>query len=157
MKKRRTRAQIAATKKLVAFNKKRRGKKKVKKARRKRRTAKQIAATRKLIALNKRRGRKNPCGKRVVRRNPKRAAVKKSRLFIIFKCKGKSVSFLAMRSGKPGWSFTRGDSPRFGSKKVAAANARYMAKKRGIAGWNIGVTSESTTTPQIIAHCSGKT
>lgn len=162
MKKRRTKAQIAATKKLVAFNKKRRGKKTVKKkGRKKRRTTKQIAATKKLVALNKRRGR-NPCGKKVVRRaNPKRKKAATRKDWLVFRCKGSVVQWLETiwhSRGKvePVWrkEYKMAATVHFLSQKSAAKAARAVTKKDG---WQYGVVRQGTTKAQIAAACQGKT
>ena len=151
MKKRRTKAQIAATKKLVAFNKRRRGKKVTKRTRKKRRTAKQIAATRKLVALNKRR-RKNP-----QRKKAKRTALKKSHLWVAFVCTGMKVYFAYItdtRKARVGISDKKSKSVLFRTKQRAHDVAKLLAK-----GWpnsQSGVAPETATSAQIVAACGGK-
>ena len=154
MKKRRTSAQIAATKKLVAFNKKRRGKKVAKKkGRKKRRTAKQIAATRKLVALNKQRGQKT-----VRRKNPKRKTLKKSHLWVAFVCTGMKVYFAYItdtRKARVGISDKKANSVLFRTRQRAHDVAKLLAK-----GWpnsQAGVAPDTATSAQIVAACGGKT
>lgn len=156
MKKRRTRAQIAATKKLVAFNKKRRGKKTAKKTRKKRRTPAQIAATRKLVALNKRRGKKRP----IRRKNPQRKKVSRgaSHLWVAFVCIKSKVHFAYVtdtRNARVGVSEHKGQSILFRTKARAHAVAKLLS--RDWPGSIAGVTLESTTKAQIQSACNGKT
>lgn len=94
VKKRRTPAQIRATKKLVALNKKRRGKKKavrrrtskkkvIRKVRRKRRTPAQVRATKKLVALNKRKGKKKSVRKVTRKKSVKRKSNPNSSTYVM--------------------------------------------------------------------------
>lgn len=139
-KKRRTAKQIAATRKLVAFNKKRR-KKKTKTARRK---------------TVRRKVRRKTTRKKNVHATRKRTALKKSHLWIIFKCWTRNVRFIGLDgAGKAGWYASKGAAILFptkaSAKKVASgANRAFPAKGK----WQVGVTSRDTTSAQIIAACN---
>lgn len=161
-KKRRTAKQIAATKKLVAFNKRRRKGNPTKKKtarRKKRRTPAQIRATKKLVALNrKKRGKKKATRRKTTarKRNPRRPVTSASRWYQIFKCKGNSVHFAAMSTdGKLRWTLTRRDTVRFASKAEAAKIARRLAKSRKAAGFYLGVAAHNTSTAAIVSECKG--
>lgn len=156
VRKRRTKAQIAATKKLVALNKKRRGKKTVRKTRKKRRTPAQIAATKKLVRLNKMRVGKAASRKR--RKNPKRTTKAKSHLWFVFKCQksnygtGQSTRYLGVtKTGKLKFG-SRSEMLLWQIKSVAVNLAKLYANTSN----PVGVASASTTGAQIMARCQGK-
>ncbi len=130
-KKRRTPAQIAATKKLLAFNKKRRGKK--------------ITRTSKL-------------GPKLYRRkNPKRKTSAKSRLWIAFVCTGMKVYYAYITDtvkARVGISDKKNKSVLFRTKQRAHDVAKLLAK-----GWpnsQAGVAPDTATYAQILAACQGK-
>lgn len=132
-------------------------------ARKKKRSAKQLANDRRLGRMAKARAKAKRGGKRKVRKrkNPrkktaKRKIVKRSNLWMVFKCKARSVYFLVLRGGKPGWSLTKGESIKFSTKASARRAGAYMAKKRGMAGWSVGAAPAEMTAPQIANRCEGK-
>ncbi len=128
-KKRRTAKQIAATKKLVAFNKRRRKKNPHKKTATRRRKV-----ARKKIATRKR------------RTTPKT----RTRDYVIFKCNGSSVHYLSLStSGKKTWTASRERALHWTGKKVAQG----IAKKTRSA---TGVASSSSSKSEIAAFCRSK-
>lgn len=134
-------------------------------ARKKKRSAKQLANDRRLGRMAKARAKKKRPSKRrkkvAKRKNPhkktaQRKSVAKPHLWLVFKCKGRSVYFLVLRSGKPGWSLTKGEAILFRSKESGKKTGRVVAKKRGMVGWNVGVAPYEMTAPQIANRCEGK-
>lgn len=131
--------------------------------RKKRRSAAQLRSDRRLGRLAKARAKTKRRGRRKVskRKNPhkKIKALKtpaKSHLFLVFKCKGRSVYFLVLRGGKPGWSLTKGEAILFRTKQAGKTAGRQVAAKRGMAGWSVGIAPYEMTAPQIANRCGGK-
>lgn len=152
VKKRRTRAQIAATKKLVAFNKRKRGKKVAKRTRKKRRTPAQIAATKKLVKLNKIRVGRTASRKR--KKNPKKVSAK-SHLWVVFRCRGKSIVYIKFTAKLTYvWTGDLSHAVRFRLKDDAVKVAQAAAKRRGNLQYQVGVASSDTTAAQIAAQCT---
>ena len=154
--------QIAATKKLVAFNKRRRRGNPTKKKtarRKKRRTSAQVRATKKLVAFNKKRHGKKKTTRRTTRRvarkkiaTRKRRGTAKTRTrdYVIFKCNGSAVHYLSLStSGKKTWTASRERALHWTGKKVAQG----IAKKTRAA---TGVASSSSSKSEIVAYCRGK-
>ena len=131
-------------------------------ARKKKRSAKQLANDRRLgrmakaRAKAKRGGRRKVTRKKTTRSNPhkKRTASKKSHLWNIFKCYGKSVRFLGLTTaGKLQWTI-RDAAMIWKSKDHAAKIAKKVSTKRGMANYHIGVSSRETTSAQIASQCN---
>ena len=77
----------------------------------------------------------------------------KLRVFNIFKCYGKSVRFLGLTTaGKLQWTI-RDASISWRSQKKAAGVARKLAKKSGMAKYDVGVAASGTSSSKIAAHC----
>jgi len=108
-KKRRTPAQKAATAKLVALNKKRRGKKK----------ARRNPSTKKKLSTRKRAG------------TPKT----KTRDYVVFNCVGSRLSYLsfAITGLKPRWTPSREKALHWASKAEARRVANNVPKAMGVA------------------------
>ena len=140
---------------------------KKKTTRKKRRSAKQRANDKRLGQMARKRAaarrKANPKkkAKRKTKRkaNPKRTKSAKSHLWVVFKCRGKSVHYFTGNlagNGRQAWG-KRADGARFVTKGVAERHARFMAKKRGASKFNIGVAPDILTSHQIGAQCnSGK-
>lgn len=135
-------------------------------ARKKTRTAKQRAATKKMIAANKARRRKKTktarrktrgrkTARRKTRRNPQvaRPGLKKSHLWIVFKCKGVAVSFVYMSAAGPAWTMDKAQAGLFRTKAAAHKLAKALQKKRGLATWQVGTASSDTPRAKIVAAC----
>jgi hypothetical protein len=141
-KKRRTAKQRAATKKLIAFNKARK-KKKTKTARRKTRRKKNVV----------RRG-----FPKTVAKKAKRTSLKKSHLWVLFRCVGNKIQFY-----NGGWPISKQWGPRgkaalFRTRGHASANAKSLQRK-GPKSAVYGAAPENTTTAKIKDYCdyqSGK-
>lgn len=133
-KKRRTPAQIAATKKLVALNKKRRGKKKTSK-------------------------RRNPSRKGLATRSRKKASETKTRDYVVFRCVpgGSTVAYVKAFMPRKGFlvTFERREALHWTEKKQAEKAARYV---RSITKTDtvVGVASNTATKAEILAFASGK-
>lgn len=135
-----------------------------KKTRKKARSAKQLANDKRLGRMAKARAKAKRGGRRkktvrkknthrkVTRRraNPKRKVSARSHLWLIFRCRGNSVHYLGPTSL---WHAKRGVAVLFKTKAVAAKFARQVAKKRGNAGYDVGVCSDAQTKSQIAAAC----
>ena len=135
-KKRRSAAQIAATKKLVAWGKKHRGRKK-----------------RKTTVRKKRRNPVRKTRKTSVRKKSARSGL--ASLWFVFACKGKEVKFLkspAESTHTSHWAGKKTRAQLFRSKSFAQTSARRYGHK----AWQIGAASYDTTTAQIRAACSKK-
>lgn len=138
-KKRRTAKQIAATKKLVAFNKKRRGKKKATRRNPRRRKVVRKKATRRRVAK-----------KKIATRKRRGTAKTRTRDYVIFKCNGSAVHYLSLStSGKKSWTASRERALHWTGKKVAAG----IAKKTRSA---TGVAASSSSKSEIASFCRGK-
>jgi hypothetical protein len=134
-KKRRTAKQKAATRKLVAFNKKRRGKKTT----RRKNTHRRKVAKRKVTK------------RRVVRkRNPKRTTRAKSHLQIVFKCKGNAIYFLTLRAAKLGWTKTKSDAIFFSTKAQARHTAQNVTVPRD---WSLAIAPSNLPAAGLVADC----
>lgn len=141
--------------------------------RKKKRSAKQLANDRRLGRMAKarakvKRGGRSRVTRKVTRkkvarkktkRNPhkkvaKRTVLKKSHLWSIFKCYGKSVRFFGLTTaGKLQWTI-RDAAIIWKSKDRAAKIAKKVSTKRGMANYHVGVASRETTSAQIVAACS---
>lgn len=134
-------------------------------ARKKKRTAKQRAATKKMIAANRARLRKKTKTARRKttrrkttrkrRRNPQKArpGLRKTHLWLVFKCKGVAVSFVYMSAKGPAWTMDKAQAGLFRTKGAAHKLAKAIAKKRGLSTWHVGVSSVHNTRAQIVAGC----
>lgn len=130
-KKARSPAQKAATKKLVALNKKRRGKKR----KTTRKTKRKVTRKRNV--------------------SKKRTASRKSHLWLIFLCKGAVVKWMKVASDlKYGWTKDKGKSVLLKSKGDAVRLASKIQKRRGYASYFVGVTNAESTSAQIKAYCN---
>ena len=132
-KKKRSAAQIAATKKLVAWGKKHRGRKK-----------------RKTTVRKKRR---NPVRKTRKTSVRKKSTTGISSLWFVFACKGKSVKFLKWpteRKLSTHWTRDKNQAGLFRNKSFAQKAARRYSHT----AWQIGSAGFNTTKAQIIAACS---
>ena len=88
------------------------------------------------------------------RKNPARKTSAKSHLWRVFRCRGKFVMWLLMDStGKWNWTSDAGRSILFPVKQSASNVAGGLSKKRGYAGYNLGVASRETTAAQIVREC----
>lgn len=148
-------------------------------ARKKKRSAKQLANDRRLGRMAKARAKAKRGGRRkktvrkknvhktwrrskpkkVAKRrvNKKRTALKKSHLWRIFRCRGKSVFWILMDSnGKWNWTKDAGKAILFATKQGAGNVARGIAKKRGYAAYQLGAAPREMSAAQIAAHCGGK-
>jgi hypothetical protein len=113
-KKRRTAKQIAATKKLVAFNKRRR---------RKKNPTKKRATRRRKVAR-----------KKIATRKRRTTAKTRTRDYVIFKCNGSSVHYLSLStSGKKTWTASRERALHWTGKKVAQGIAKKTRSATGVA------------------------
>ena len=130
----------------------------------KKRSAKQLANDKRLGRMAKARAkakrggaRKKTARKKVAKRkvNPKRTSLKKSHLWIGFKCKGNDVRFLTARSGKFGWTLTKGDAILFNTKSHARDNT--MRAARAVSpSWAVGIADRNETAATIRNDCAGK-
>ncbi len=133
----------------------------------KKRTAKQRAATKKMIAANKARLRKKrktarrkttrrkTRRKSRARRNPQKArpGLRKTHLWLVFKCKGVAVSFVYMTDKGPAWTMDKAQAGLFRTKGAAHKLAKAIAKKRAMSTWHVGAASAAQTRAQIVAAC----
>jgi len=80
-----------------------------------------------------------------------------SHLWLIFRCKGRSVQFLGVTSaGEFTWNTDKGRAMLLPLKKQAQTLATKLAGKRGYASYKLGATSFATTLMQIRNHCNPK-
>ena len=136
--------------------------------RKKKRSAKQLANDRRLGRMAKARAkakrggrrkvakRRNPCTtnpRRKIRAPAKRTTRAKSHLWLVFKCKGQVVMYLAWAGAHLGWVKPKGKAVLFQTKSAAAQQARMQAKGRFAKSWQVGSTSSSTTSGEIRAAC----
>lgn len=130
--------------------------------RKKKRSAKQLANDRRLGRMAKarhakKRGKKKVTRKKTVRRkaNPKRKVSAKSHLWVVFRCREKSVYFLTTDSyGKLTWTGHKGKSVLWKERQKARSIAGKWAGKRHWDSWQIGAADASTTSAQISAECT---
>ena len=95
--------------------------------------------------------------KLTARQRRARPALKKSHLWRVFRCRGKSVMWLKMdASGKYNWTSKKGDSILFGLKGAARRVAQGIASKPGYASYDVGAVDRDTTAAQIATFCRGK-
>ncbi len=93
--------------------------------------------------------------------NPKRKKRKvsaKSHLWVVFKCWGDSVVFLALgtRVGSFKWTNKKAKAIFSRERDIAIKQATHMAKRPRAHLYNIGVAPDSMTSAQIKAGCGGK-
>lgn len=87
-----------------------------------------------------------------------RVGSRKSKRYLIFKCKGNEVYFLALTTeGKLRWTLTKGDTVQFESSAQATKVAKGLpASKIGSGAWKLGVVDTNADIPSIIEHCAGR-
>ena len=91
------------------------------------------------------------------KRRTKRPSLKKSHLWRVFRCRGKSVFWIYMDStGKWNWTSDAGKSILFATKGGASNVAKGIAKKPRYAKYDVGVVDRGTTAVQIAQFCRGK-
>lgn len=146
MKKKRSAKQLANDKRLGRMAKKR-AKLRRKKTGRKRTVGRKKTTRRKKNTLRARQTRIQRAT------NPKRKRSARSHLWLVFRCRGNSVHFCSIGSGKGKWVASKGDAILWKTKNAAAKSARYMAGKRGMSKYQVGVASDGMTSAQIAAGC----
>lgn len=131
------------------------------KIRKKKRSAKQLANDKRLGRMAKKRAaaarKKNPKKKTAKRKAKRKANPKKrtkSHLWLIFRCRGKTVHYF-----NGGWPISRvwgarDKGARYVTKGAAESHARRLAKKRGARQYQIGVASGDMTSVQIATQCN---
>ncbi len=161
------RGDVASGEFLVIDNPK--GKRKMAK---KKRSAKQLANDRRLGRMAKARAKKKRGGRRkkvakrkvtkrrvvrkrnVVRRGvPKTIAKKKSGLWLLFKCNGRTIQFFFVSAAPNNWTGDKGKAILFKTKEQAAKVGRHYAKKAGYKRYSIGVAPSNLATQTILADC----
>jgi len=139
-------------------------------ARKKKRTAKQLANDRRLGRMAKARAKKKRGKKKTKKRmsiakrgkmlrrtfNPKRTALKKSHLWIVFKCRGKTVQYFTLSGTTFNWTGSKAKAILLKTKEHATRIANKMAKKPGMRKYDIGVAPDNMTSAQIVSQCMGK-
>lgn len=138
-KKRRTAKQKAATKKLVAFNKARRGKKKA------RRNPRRVAS--RGVALRR----------KIRAKRPVRTTLKKSHLWLAFKCNN-VVRYLGLNNaGRVGWFTSKSAALLFRTRGHASAQVEKIRNREKGTYAAYGAAPENTTAAKIKAHCDYET
>lgn len=140
--------------------------------RKKKRSAKQLANDKRLGRMAKKRAaakrspsmttKANPCGKKKVAKrstlrkrqtaiqratNPRRKSLKKSHLWLVFRCKGKQIHYLYVSNR---WTVLSTQSILFRTQEQAkkGLNAAYTGKQ-----FDYGIASADMTSAQIRAGC----
>jgi hypothetical protein len=128
----------------------------------KKRSAKQLANDKRLGRMAKARAKKKRGGRRKVakrkvtkrrvvrKRNPKRTTRTKSRLQIVFKCKGNAIYFLTLRAAKIGWTKTKGDAIFFNTKAQARHTAQNVTVPRD---WSLAIAPSHLPAAGLVADC----
>ena len=119
----------------------------------KKRSPAQRANDKRLGQMAKKRAKKKRTSNPKHRRS-KRSA--KSHLWLVFKCRGKSVMFAGVQATRFNISFSRDKSHAllYKTKGRAAHIAKLIAKQRGMSKYHVGVAPDSMTSAQIAAQCN---
>lgn len=126
-----------------------------------------------MAKLRAMRGKKKRTKKKATRSRTKKVATKKratnprrkvsrvgrarTKRYLVFKCKGNEVYFLALTTeGKLRWTLTRGDTVQFESSAAATRVAKGLPARFVPSAWKVGVVDTNADIPSIIDHCHNR-